>query len=159
MSGQLPIAKKEERHGRSGKVGVHCRIGNLCPGSGASFSWFSFARVILDLILGFLNVSSKEARAFLIAAVALTISASAMQSLPLAGEWVTNIMAGLVVLVSPAILVVAVKALLNTAQNELPQTCRCRDAQHTKPGTCPVLLLRDCGSALRPETCGNILFR
>ena len=82
-----------------------------------SFSWFSFVLVILGLIVGFLNVTSKEAQGFLIAAIALTISASAVQSLPLVGELVTNIMAGVVVFVSPAILVVAVKALLETAQN------------------------------------------
>jgi hypothetical protein len=69
------------------------------------------------LIVGFLNVSSKEAQGFLIAAIARTISASAVQSLPLVGELVTGIMAGVVVFVSPAILVVAIKALLDTAQN------------------------------------------
>jgi hypothetical protein len=69
------------------------------------------------LIVGFLNVSSKEAQGFLIAAIARMISASAVQSLPLVGELVTGIMAGVVVFVSPAILVVAIKALLDTAQN------------------------------------------
>ena len=79
-------------------------------------SWFGLVLMILGLIVGFLNVSGSEAQGFLIAAIALTISASAVQGLPLVGDLVTNIMAGVVAFVTPAILVVAVKALLETAK-------------------------------------------
>jgi hypothetical protein len=72
--------------------------------------------MILGLIVGFLNVSGGESQSFLIAAIALTISAAAVQGLPLVGELVTNIMAGVVSFITPAILVVAVKALLETAR-------------------------------------------
>jgi len=80
------------------------------------FSWFSLVLVVLGLVVGFLNVSAGEAQGFLIAAIALTISASAVQGLPLVGELVTNILAGVVVFVAPAILVVAVKSLLESAR-------------------------------------------
>jgi hypothetical protein len=81
-----------------------------------SFSWFGLVLMVLGLIVGFLNVSSSESQGFLIAAIGLTISASAVQALPLVGDLVTNIMAGIVAFVTPAILVVAVKVLLATAR-------------------------------------------
>jgi len=81
-----------------------------------SFSWFSWVLVVLGLIVGFLNVTGQESQGFLIAAIALTISASALNSLPFVGDIVTNIMGGVVLFISPAILVVAVKALFETAR-------------------------------------------
>jgi hypothetical protein len=85
---------------------------------GAFFNLATFGLVlmILGLIVGFLNVSGSEAQSFLIAGIALTASAAAVQALPFVGDIVTNIMGGVVAFVTPAILVVAVKALLETAK-------------------------------------------
>jgi hypothetical protein len=78
--------------------------------------WVTWVLVILGLIVGFLNVTGAESQAFLIAAIGLTISASAVQTLPLVGGLVTNILANVVIFISPAILVVAIKAVLETAR-------------------------------------------
>jgi len=101
------------------KVGRWAFIAGLVISILAAFlplSWFGLVLMILGLIVGFLNVSGGESQGFLIAAIALTISAAAVQGLPLVGELVTNIMAGVVSFITPAILVVAVKALLETAR-------------------------------------------
>ena len=79
-------------------------------------AWVIWVLVILGLIVGFLNVTGAESQSFLIAAIGLTISASAVQAVPLVGGLVTNILANLVTFISPAILVVAIKVVLETAR-------------------------------------------
>lgn len=80
------------------------------------FAWFGFVLLVVGLIVGFLNVGGSEFQGFLIAGIALVASAGAASSLPFVGELVTKIMGGVVAFVSPAILVVAIKALLATAR-------------------------------------------
>ena len=72
---------------------------------------------VLGLIVGFLNVSGSESHEFLIASIALIASAGAVQSLPLVGGTVTTVMGNLVIFISPAMLVVAIKSLLGTVKN------------------------------------------
>jgi hypothetical protein len=71
---------------------------------------------ILGLVVGFLNVSTTEPQRFLLAAVALTLSASAILSLPVVGFVLTNILANAVAFTAAAMLVVAIRALLETAK-------------------------------------------
>jgi hypothetical protein len=78
--------------------------------------WIGWVLAILGLIVGFLNVTGAESQGFLIAAIGLVLSASAVQSLPLVGGLVTNILANVVTFISPAILVVAIKALFEFAR-------------------------------------------
>ena len=72
---------------------------------------------VLGLIVGFLNVSGSESQGFLIAAIALVASAGAVNSVPNVGETVTEIMGNVVIFISPAMLVVAVKSLLESAKS------------------------------------------
>jgi uncharacterized membrane protein len=95
-----------------------------------SFSWFSLVLVVLGLIVGFLNVTPKEAQGFLIPAIALTISAGAVQSLPQVRELVTNIMAGVVALVSPAILVVGSRLCRRPRRIALPRRAMRGSSSH-----------------------------
>lgn len=70
--------------------------------------------VLLGLVVGFLNVTEKEAVTFLVAAVALIVAGSAG-----IGElWfrLENVLRAVVVFVSPAAVVVAIKAIYETAK-------------------------------------------
>lgn len=79
-------------------------------------SWVVWVLAILGLVIGFLNVSTTEPQRFLLAAVALTLSASAVLSLPVVGFVLTNILANVLIFIAAAMLVVAIRALLETAK-------------------------------------------
>ena len=79
-------------------------------------SWVTWVLAILGLVVGFLNVSTAEPQRFLLAAVALTLSASAVLSLPVVGFVLTNILANVLIFIAAAMLVVAIRALLETAK-------------------------------------------
>jgi len=79
-------------------------------------SWVTWVLAILGLVVGFLNVSTTEPQRFLLAAVALTLSASAVLSLPVVGFVLTNILANVLIFIAAAMLVVAIRALLETAK-------------------------------------------
>jgi len=79
-------------------------------------SWVTWILAILGLVVGFLNVSTTEPQRFLLAAVALTLSASAVLSLPVVGFVLTNILTNVVAFIAAAMLVVAIRALLETAK-------------------------------------------
>lgn len=73
--------------------------------------------MVLGLVVGFLNVTGDESQRFLIAAIGLTMSATAVSSLPGVGDLVTAMAENAAAFLSPAVLVVAVKALLETAKD------------------------------------------
>ncbi len=79
-------------------------------------SWTLTVLAILGLIVGFLNVSGEETRGFLIAAIALILSATAVQSLPLVGGLLTQILSNLVAFLAAAVLVVALRSLFSTVR-------------------------------------------
>jgi hypothetical protein len=120
-----------------------------------SFSWFNCVLVVLGPIVGFLNLASTATQVFLITAIALAISGSPAQNLPLVGRLVTNIVAGVVVFVSRAILVVAVKALLETAQSYFLQIGLAGKSQvpsRTSVGLCGFnACIRHCLPELAPQ--------
>ena len=64
----------------------------------------------------FLNIGDKEVSTFLLASIALIMSASAMAMLPFVGGTLTTILAYLVVFIAPAVLVVSLKGLLAVAR-------------------------------------------
>jgi hypothetical protein len=80
-------------------------------------SWMFWGLAVLGIIVGFLNVTAEETKGFLIAAIALILSASAVQQIPLIGELVTQIMANVVAFMSAAVLIVALKSLFETAKD------------------------------------------
>jgi hypothetical protein len=74
--------------------------------------------VILGIIIGFLNVTAKEFMLFLLATIALVVVGNAFA--PLAGlrvgEILGNILSHIAVLVAPAAVIAAVKALWTVAK-------------------------------------------
>jgi hypothetical protein len=71
--------------------------------------------VLLGLVVGFLNVTEKEAVTFLVASIAL-ISAGSAANLTVLWGPLGGILSSVVAFVSPAAIVVAIKAIYETAQ-------------------------------------------
>ena len=86
----------------------------------ATFSYSSLLLVILGLIVGFLNVSEKEANHFLVATIALlVVGISGLQALSVLGSlytWIQTVLTSFITFVAAASVVVAIKVLLDTGQ-------------------------------------------
>ncbi|MEE8137494.1 MAG: hypothetical protein V3T81_01270 [Thermoanaerobaculia bacterium] len=66
-------------------------------------------------VAGFL-VTSGEAKTFLLAAIGLSLSTKALETLPYIGETATSIIANVMAFIAAAMLVVAIKVLVETAK-------------------------------------------
>ncbi len=86
-------------------------------GLGLDWHWLPWTLVILGAIVGILNITSGETRTFLLAGIALMLSATAFRSIPAIGEVVTQIVSNILLFVSGAIFVVALKALFETGKD------------------------------------------
>ncbi|MEE8277429.1 MAG: hypothetical protein V3R89_01740 [Thermoanaerobaculia bacterium] len=64
---------------------------------------------------GFL-VTSGKAKTFLLAAIGLSLSTKALETLPYIGETATSIIANVMAFIAAAMLVVAIKVLVETAK-------------------------------------------
>lgn len=75
--------------------------------------------LVLGLVVGFLNVSAAETRTFLVASIALMLTAGSLGGLDVIGgglgSAITAVAANLKTFIAPAALVVALKSLLSTA--------------------------------------------
>ena len=89
----------------------------VAGGLGFEQAWFGWILAVLGLIVGFLNVSNKESQTFLLAAIALIVSANAVGAIPYIGESMTRIIANLVLFLGGAVLVVTVKSLFAVARD------------------------------------------
>ena len=78
--------------------------------------WAIWVLAVLGVIVGFLNVTGEDTRSFLLAAIALTLSATALNTIPFLGTGITVIMSFVVAFVAGATLVVALKELFQTAR-------------------------------------------
>ena len=88
--------------------------------SGDTQGWLVLLLVVLGLIVGLLNVTEKETTPFLIAAAALLITGTAGGSLaiiPFIGLSLQGIVQSIAVFVTPAAIVVALKAIQALAKN------------------------------------------
>ncbi len=73
--------------------------------------------VILGLIVGLLNITAKETVEFLVATIALVLIGTAgIQTLPALGGIIIAILENIVAFVSPAALIVALKAVYELAR-------------------------------------------
>ncbi len=75
--------------------------------------------VILGLIVGFLNVTDKETHGFLVASIALIVaglSGDFLSSIPAIGSILERILSNFAILVTPAAIVVSVKAIYGLAR-------------------------------------------
>lgn len=86
-------------------------------GAFVNVDWFPMVLVIAGLVVGFLNVSGGESRRFLIAAIAFMMSADALDSLPMVGATVTDIMMNIQYFVGAAALLVAIMALFDMSKD------------------------------------------
>lgn len=73
--------------------------------------WAIWVLSILGLAVGFLNVSKLEIGGFLISAIALQLSAGAVEVIPEVGELITNVLGNIVIFTSAILLLVAVKEI------------------------------------------------
>jgi ATP synthase protein I len=89
----------------------------LLAGLGLQMSWVLWVLAVLGLVVGFLNVTGAETRGFLLAAIGLMLSATAVQSIPFVGEMLTRILANLIAFIAAAVLVVSLKALFETTKD------------------------------------------
>jgi len=78
--------------------------------------WVVWVLAILGVIVGFLNVSTEDTHGFLLAAIALTLSAAALNTIPLLGTVLKNILGFVASFVAGAMVVVALKSLFKTAR-------------------------------------------
>jgi hypothetical protein len=76
--------------------------------------WDGVLLLVLGLVVGAMNVSDKDATAFLVAALGLSLGAGAIGAVSILGAqvaaWVTAIVANVVALAGAAAIVVAAKA-------------------------------------------------
>jgi hypothetical protein len=80
-------------------------------------AWAIWVLAILGLIVGLLNVTAEDTRGFLLAAIALTLSATALNTLPILGTAFSYVLPFLVAFVAGATIVVAFKELFQTARS------------------------------------------
>lgn len=85
-----------------------------------SFSYSALLLVILGLIVGFLNVTEKEALKFLVAVIALlVVGVAGLQAFSVWGtlySWVQTVLTSFTAFVGAAAVVVALKVLLETGR-------------------------------------------
>ena len=103
------------------KIGKYAFILGLVIACVAGFvlqySWVMWVLAVLGVAVGLLNVRKEETRAFLLAAIGLMLAATSIQVVPYVGGIVTRIVSNLVVFIAPAVLVVALKSLFETAKD------------------------------------------
>lgn len=78
--------------------------------------WAIWVLAILGLIVGLLNVTAEDTRSFLLAAIALTLSATALNTLPIVGTALSFILPFVVAFVAGATIVIALKELFQAAR-------------------------------------------
>jgi hypothetical protein len=78
--------------------------------------WAIWVLAILGLIVGLLNVTAEDTRAFLLASIALTLSATALNTLPVVGTALSFILPFVVAFVAGATIVIALKELFQAAR-------------------------------------------
>ena len=86
-------------------------IAIITPFIGLDLVWLL---VLIGVIVGLLNITAKEVNSFLIATVALVIASSSLQVWSL----LTSILGNVVILIAPAAIIVAVKAIYALASKK-----------------------------------------
>ena len=79
--------------------------------------WAIWVVAILGLVVGFLNVTAEDTRGFLLAAIALTLSATALNTIPVVGTALSLVLPMVVAFVAGATIVVALKELFKAARS------------------------------------------
>ncbi len=83
----------------------------LVPGIVAA-STVATVLVVLGILVGLINIGTKETADFLIATIALLVAGAAgLNALPAVGSYVGSILSNIVAFVAPAAVIVALKAV------------------------------------------------
>jgi len=80
-------------------------------------AWATWVLATLGVIVGLLNVTVEDTRGFLLAAIALTLSASALNTIPIVGTALSYVLLFVVAFVAGAMIVVEFKELFVTASS------------------------------------------
>jgi zinc transporter ZupT len=79
-------------------------------------TWAIWILAILGVIVGLLNISVEETHGFLLASIALTLSATALNTIPVIGTAFKFVLPFVVAFVAGAMIVVALKELFAAAR-------------------------------------------
>ena len=79
-------------------------------------TWAIWILAILGVIVGLINVAAEETSGFLLASIALTLSATALNTIPFIGTALSYVLPFVVAFVAGAMIVVALKELFTTAR-------------------------------------------
>jgi hypothetical protein len=79
--------------------------------------WVVWVLAVLGVIVGLLNVTREDTERFLLAAIAFALSVTALSTVPVLGLSITNILGYVAAFVAGAMVVVALKALFQTARS------------------------------------------
>ena len=79
-------------------------------------AWAIWVLAILGVIVGLINVTAEETRGFLLASIALTLSATALNTIPVIGRALSFVLPFVVAFVAGATIVVALKELFVTGR-------------------------------------------
>jgi hypothetical protein len=79
-------------------------------------AWAIWVVAILGVVVGLLNVTAEDTRGFLLASIALTLSATALNTLPVVGTALSLVLPFVVAFFAGATIVVALKELFQTAR-------------------------------------------
>jgi hypothetical protein len=102
------------------KIGKWAFIAGVVLAFGIAFVQFDQAYwvlAVLGLVVGVLNVTDDETQGFLIAAIALILSATSIRTVPSIGGVISTICGNLAVFIGPAMLVVSIKHLFEAAKD------------------------------------------
>ena len=80
-------------------------------------AWAIWVLAILGVIVGLLNITAEDTRGFLLAAIALTLSATALNTIPIVGTAFSLVLPFVVAFVAGATIVVALKELFQAARS------------------------------------------
>jgi hypothetical protein len=79
-------------------------------------AWALWVLALLGVIVGLLNVAQEETQSFLLASIAFALSATALNTVPLIGGTLSNILGYVAAFVAGAMIVVALKAMFETGR-------------------------------------------
>ncbi len=78
--------------------------------------------ILLGLIVGFLNITEGESKTYVLMAVALVIvsgfSADILKTVAVVGPYLGNMFSGIIAFITPATIVVGLKAIYSMAKDE-----------------------------------------
>ena len=104
------------------KVGPIAFIVGLVIAIAAGFGivdqpWMGWVLALLGAIVGYMNVAGAERNNFLVAGIALAISATALNSVPYIGDALGNVMPNIMTFIGGALFIVSIMAVFGSARN------------------------------------------